>query len=424
MPTNISLPKKPENLEIRSREPSKIINNITFFGDSAILEGDPIYNSAFETAKLLAENGYLIANGGGPGIMKAATDGAEKGNGETVAIYWEPKLASHFEGKNLTNETDESSAYSNYMMRTLGLIEKGDVYVIFKGGTGTLSEFGMVWCLAKLYYGCHKPVILYGEFWDDLVESIQKTMYIDEIEMAVLHKANSPEEVLQLIQGFEVKFASCVPKGRGTDESPFILSAGHSQLIANTYNQNATNYHDSHVGKLVSQAQLDEFMKMVNAPAKVLDIGCGPGYDLRYLAKKFTVKGIDISERFVTIARFENPGVEIELADIVSYDLPKNTYKGVWARDSIHHIAAKDLDGVFAKISESLVESGIFYIIVREGESEIYEKEKKNYSTLERFYHQFTIEELTARATKAGLKVVKIDHQQKAHKWLIGVFQK
>lgn len=424
MPTNIELPKKDGIDTTESPKTERLINNITFFGDSAIPEGDPIYNDAFETAKLLAQNGYLIANGGGPGIMKAATSGAESVNGETTAIYWEPKLASHFEGKNLLNETDESSAYSNYMMRTLGLIEKGDVYVVFKGGTGTISELGMVWCLAKLYYGCHKPVILFGDFWDELIESVQKTMYIDEVEMSVLHKASSPEEVLNLVKSFEQKFAHCKRRTGDSDESPFIISAKHLDVTKNTYNQIASSYHDTHVGKLVSQKQLDEFMSLIHAPAKILDIGCGPGYDLKYLSSKFSVKGIDISDKFVKIAQFENPDAVIELADIVKYPLERNSYKGIWARDSIHHIAENDLDSVFKKISDALVEGGVFYVIVREGIGEIFEKEKKNYSTLERFYHQFSVEELTERAKRAGLNVVKIDHEQRAHKWLIGVFQK
>jgi hypothetical protein len=72
--------------------------------------------------------------------MKAATDGAESVGGETIAVYWEPKLASFFEGKNLANITDESEASSNYVMRTLGLISKGDAYVVCKGGTGTVGS--------------------------------------------------------------------------------------------------------------------------------------------------------------------------------------------------------------------------------------------------------------------------------------------
>src|SRR3989344_8438516 len=139
MPININLPKnEPEQIPVKTE---RAIQNVTFFGDSAIPENDVIYKSAYEAAKLLAQNGYTIVNGGGPGIMKAATDGAESVNGKTIAIYWQPKLASYFEGRNLANVTDEYETQTNYLIRTLELIAKGDAYVIFKGGTGTFSVF-------------------------------------------------------------------------------------------------------------------------------------------------------------------------------------------------------------------------------------------------------------------------------------------
>lgn len=138
MPSTIRLPEKPDvNGEKRLAQIAKkgrLINNVTFFGDSAIEETSPIYKSVFDAAKELAAEGYTIVNGGGPGIMKAATEGAKAGKGNTIAVYWEPKLATAFEGKNLANITNESQTSSNYLIRTLGLIEKGDAYVVCKGG--------------------------------------------------------------------------------------------------------------------------------------------------------------------------------------------------------------------------------------------------------------------------------------------------
>lgn len=427
MPVPIELPKKKLTIHQELNNNNKlvnqrVINNVTFFGDSAIPEGDKEYIDAFETAKLLALNGYTIVNGGGPGIMQAATSGAESVDGKTKAVYWEPKLASHFEGKNVTNVTDESEAYSNYMMRTLGLIESGDVFIVFKGGTGTISEFGMVWCIAKLYYGCHKPVILFGEFWDEILESIQKNMYIDEIEMAVLRKATTPEEVLAIIEHYQKELSHCLLKNNSGEENSLMI--GRRDVTVDTYNKIASNYHSSHVGRLVSQVQLDEFMSLVNPPAKVLDIGCGSGLDIKYLKQKYIVEGIDPSEQFVRIAKYENPDAKIEIGDIVTYDLPREEYKGVWARDSIHHIKKENLPMVFKKIQESLVSGGIFYVIVREGEGEFIETEKKSYYTFKRFYHLFSVNELTELAENAGFEVVKIDHEKRSHKWLIGVFRK
>lgn len=422
MPTVVELPKKGSNDE-NGESKGKLINNITFFGDSAIPEDDAIYKSVWDTSKYLAENGFTIVNGGGPGIMKAATDGAESVGGKTIAVYWEPKLASVFEGKNLANVVDESETSSNYMMRTLGLIEKGDAYVVCKGGTGTISELGLVWALAKLYYGCHKPVILFGDFWDPLIEAFQKTMYIDETELVVLYQANTPKEVLDIINKHEMLVQSCKSKNFVGDELAFVIT-DRSKNIAKEYNRVSSDYHKEHAGKLIAQEQLDDFISMLNPPAQVLDIGCGPGYDMKYLASKFKVTGIDISAKFVNIARFENPNSEVILGDIVKVDLGENKFKGIWARDSIHHIPEVHLDSVFKKIADALVAGGVFYTVVREGVGEITERSKKSYTTIERFYHLFTPEELTERANKAGLEVVKIDHTKRSHKWLIGVFKK
>ncbi|BCX13588.1 MAG: hypothetical protein KatS3mg085_120 [Candidatus Dojkabacteria bacterium] len=430
MPLDVRLPKRPKDFKINENGNGngngRLIKRVTFFGDSAIPEGDPIYESVYEAAKLLAQNDYIIVNGGGPGLMKAATDGAESVNGKTSAVFWEPKLASFFEGKNISNVTDESTSFSNYMMRTLGLIEQGDAYIVCKGGTGTISEFGMVWALAKLYYGSHKPVILYGDFWDDLIIAFQKTMYIDEVELSVLYNARTPEEILSLLKIHELKLKNVKSRVSG-DEAGFVLST-EAKITSESYDKYARHYHADRAGKLVAQDQLDEFISLVNPPAKVLDVGLCTGQDASYLSNHYSVTAIEPSAKFCEIAKFECSNVNIVQGDIVNYELEPNTYKGIWARDSIHHISEKNLDKVFQKLSNALVDNGILYIIVREGSGEFVEEEEKNYTTkdqpLKRFYHLFTAEELVQRAEKAGLVLEKIDHTKRSHKWLVGIFRK
>ena len=429
MPSTHKLPDKPANYKngngktSRERNPDRIINTITFFGDSAILEEDPIYKSIFEASKLLAQNDYTIVNGGGPGLMKAATDGAEAVNGDTVAVYWEPKLASFFEGKNLANIADQSDAQSNYVVRTLGLIEKGDAYIVCKGGTGTISEFGLVWCLAKLYFGVHKPVILFGDFWKPMIEAIKTAMYIDEKELGVLYFAESAQEILDILLTHEAKLDLTMLRDTNGDESGFLLRPSLKKL-AELYNRHAGEYHSDLASKLVAKEQLEEFVSLVNPPAQVLDVGCGPGYDTGFLSEHYSTTGIDISQRFVEIAQFENPNADIRYGDIVQVELPQNFYKGIWSRDAMHHVHDEDLPNVFRKISNALVDDGIFYLIVREGKGEIQEKEQKSYANLERFYNLFDEKKLKNLAKKSDLEVVKFEHTKKSHKWIIGVFKR
>lgn len=422
MPYTGELKKKTDKDRVLEKPKDRIFSNVTFFGDSAIPEGDVIYQEAWECARLLAKNGYGIVNGGGPGIMKAVTDGAESVNGHTTAVYWEPKLAAFFEGKNLANKTDVQKNESNYIMRTFGLIEAGDVFVVMKGGTGTISELGLAWCLAKLYYGCHKPVILYGKFWDDLLEAFQKAMYLDELELAVLHRVDTPEDLLELIKSFEVKFAHCSLDNVSSDEGAFMLQK-RIDVTRSTY-ENAAHSYKTHVKDLTAKPQLDDFIKLVNPPARVLDIGTGTGMDLAYLKQKYSVVGIEAVQHFQQMAQLENPDCKIECKDIVTDDIGKEIFKGIWARDSIHHIEERHLNVVFQKISDALVDGGIFYCIVREGKGEFVENEVKKYGTLERFYHLFTPQELIERAEQAGMELVHIKHIQKSHKWLAAAFRK
>jgi uncharacterized protein (TIGR00725 family) len=181
------------------------IKNIAIFGDANIPRTDEVYKDVYDVAKLLAEKKYTIVNGGGPGVMAAATLGAEDGNGETLSVTFEPEDAPGFEGRYLGNVTDIEVKTSNYIERMFKLLEHGDLYIIFKGGSGTMSEFGTAWVLGKIYYGHHKPFILFGEFWYEIINAIKKNMNIDAQEMEVFEIVTKIEDVYPTIMKFEKK---------------------------------------------------------------------------------------------------------------------------------------------------------------------------------------------------------------------------
>ncbi len=179
------------------------IKNITFLGYADSKEGDSLYKSAFEVAKLCAQNGYVVVNGGGPGVMKATTLGAKSAGGKTIGITFFPKDLPLFEGRDETNTVDELIVENNYVKRTLKLLEYGQTFVFFNGGTGTISEFAMAWGLARLYFGHHKPLILYGDFWQEIIFAFTKSMYIRPEERQVFKIVNKPSQVLTAIAEFE-----------------------------------------------------------------------------------------------------------------------------------------------------------------------------------------------------------------------------
>jgi uncharacterized protein (TIGR00730 family) len=179
------------------------IKHITYFCFADTAPSDPLYKEAYDCAKFLASKGYVTINGGGPGSMRAVSEGAKSGGGTTIGVTFYPKDISNFEGRDPNNPIDEEIVTKNYLERTLKLLELGDIYVVFAGGTGTISEFGMAWGLARLYYGHHKPLVLYGKFWNEIIKSFINNMRIRPEDLKVYKIVETPEEALETIREFE-----------------------------------------------------------------------------------------------------------------------------------------------------------------------------------------------------------------------------
>jgi len=184
---------------------AQLIQNVTFLGYADAKETDDPFKAAYEVARLCAQKGYTVVNGGGPGVMKASTMGAKSAGGKAIGVTFFPKDIPVFEGRDETNKVDHLIVVENYVERTLKLLELGHIYVIFNGGTGTISEFGMAWGLARLYFGHHKPLILYGDFWQEIIFAFTKGMYIRAEERNVFKIVNKPQGALDAILEFEKK---------------------------------------------------------------------------------------------------------------------------------------------------------------------------------------------------------------------------
>ena len=185
--------------------PRPLIKNIAFFGDASVKRDNPLYKQAYDVAKLLASEGYTIVNGGGPGVMDAATQGAEEAGGESLTVTFYPENAPGFEGRYVGNIPDREIVTTNYIDRMFKLLEHGDMFIIFKGGSGTISEFGTAWVLAKLYHGHHKPFILYGSFWEEIIAVLKRNLNLDKEELDAFEIVTKRTDILPTIKKFEEK---------------------------------------------------------------------------------------------------------------------------------------------------------------------------------------------------------------------------
>ena len=166
---------------------NKVIKRVAFFGDAEAKSTEQHFIDAYNTAKLLAENGYIVVNGGGPGVMLAATLGAKSAGGRVETVILNPK----YRPKNYEGDCEENNKLSdriiktkNYPERLNKLIDIADAFVIFNGGVGTLSEVGLTWQMAKFEYGDreHEPLIFFGDKLAELIKDLTSKLNFDPLE--------------------------------------------------------------------------------------------------------------------------------------------------------------------------------------------------------------------------------------------------
>ena len=198
MKTQIQIPKAKQHCGIKY---------VALFGSADVDPQHPLYQDTFRVARYLAYHGKIVVNGGGPGVMNAATEGARSVGGETLGITFYPEDMPEFEGRFGENQVSKEIKTANYIERMFGLMYHADAFIIFQGGTGTLSEWATAWLLAHLYYGNHKPLILYGGFWKKFMETVNDNFFIGEKENEIYKVVENEQELIEALNYFEKMLA-------------------------------------------------------------------------------------------------------------------------------------------------------------------------------------------------------------------------
>lgn len=181
------------------------IQRIAIFGSADVDKNHPLYEEVFNVARTLAYHDKLIVDGGGPGTMEAATKGAQAAGGATLTVTFYPQDAPEFEGKATDNVADKEIKTANYIERMFTLIENADAFICFQGGTGTLSEWATVWLLAHIYHGHHKPIVLYGGFWREVMATIEENFFIGKSEKEVFRIVEDEGQLMEALNAFETE---------------------------------------------------------------------------------------------------------------------------------------------------------------------------------------------------------------------------
>ena len=137
---------------------------VTLFGSGSPEPGSRPYEAARELGAGLARAGFVLCNGGYGGTMEASARGARGEDGHVIGVTLE--RADWGEPNRWSTEL---ISRPDLPTRTMSLIQRGDAYVVLPGGTGTLSELGLLLELIGKRHVDPRPLVLVGDFWMPVV---------------------------------------------------------------------------------------------------------------------------------------------------------------------------------------------------------------------------------------------------------------
>jgi uncharacterized protein (TIGR00730 family) len=176
-----------------------ITKGVSIFGSARTSEDDEMYVAARETSRLLAQAGFEIITGGGPGIMEAANRGAFESGKISVGCNIELPF-EQMPNPYLT----KSLSFKYFFVRKTMFIKYSNAYIIFPGGFGTMDELFEALTLIQTKKIRNFPVVLFGsQYWRGLLSWITSVMLnernINEEDLGLIHLTDSPIDAVKFV---------------------------------------------------------------------------------------------------------------------------------------------------------------------------------------------------------------------------------
>lgn len=172
---------------------------VTMFGSARFDKAHPYYQLARDMGSALAEAGFAVMTGGGPGLMEAANRGARDAGGLSlgcnIRLPREQKPNKYL---------DKFIEFEHFFVRKVMLVKYSSAFVVMPGGYGTLDEAFEVATLIQTGKLERFPIIgLGGEFWYELRKFARETLIregvIDSDDIKFVHPVESVEEAMSII---------------------------------------------------------------------------------------------------------------------------------------------------------------------------------------------------------------------------------
>jgi uncharacterized protein (TIGR00730 family) len=175
---------------------------VSVFGSARTKADHPMYAMARDLGQRLAEAGYSVITGGGPGIMEAANRGCQEGGRLSIGCNIELPME-----QGLNPYVDLGIEFRYFFARKVMFVKYADAFVIFPGGYGTLDELFEALTLIQTHKVRDFPVILMGtDYWTAMIDwiksSLLKEAAINAEDVDLLRLTDDPKEAVRIIKAY------------------------------------------------------------------------------------------------------------------------------------------------------------------------------------------------------------------------------
>ena len=180
---------------------------ISIFGSARTQEGDSNYQLTIAIAEAIAESGYGVISGGGPGIMEAANRGAQKARGTSVGLNIE---LPYEQQSNPYIDQDKLINFQYFFVRKVMFVKYAQGFIVMPGGVGTLDELFEAYTLIQTDKVSKFPIILVGrDYWGGLIDWIKETVLkeknISPEDLDLFELVDTKDEVMDCLNRFYIK---------------------------------------------------------------------------------------------------------------------------------------------------------------------------------------------------------------------------
>ena len=179
---------------------SELPRAVSVFGSARTPQDSPHYASGVAIGAALAEAGYAVITGGGPGTMEAANRGASEAGGLSVGLGIELPFEQE-----LNEWVDVGIAFRYFFVRKTMFVKYAQAFVILPGGFGTLDELFEALTLVQTRKVTRFPVVLFGsQYWSGLIDWLRTTMVpaatIRDTDLDLFTVTDDVDEVVRIVQ--------------------------------------------------------------------------------------------------------------------------------------------------------------------------------------------------------------------------------